>query len=94
MLSWLQGRASPGEGPGPGDQRQSSRAGDQPAAGPDPPAAVWGGSGAGSGQRPPTHQHGKKSLEFIPKDRLCHLNIYPECFLCMCTKDYVCFCFF
>lgn len=69
LMSRLQGRASPGEGPDPGDQRQPSGAGDQPAAGPHPPAAARGDGGAGGGQGPPTqriitacrrHQHGKK----------------------------------
>lgn len=71
-MSRLQGRASPGEGPDPGDQRQPSGAGDQPAAGPRPPAAARRDGGAGGGQGPPTqriitacrrHQHGKKRLD-------------------------------
>lgn len=67
-VSWLQGRASPGEGPGPGDKRGSSGAGDQPAAGVDPPAAARGDGGAGGGPGPPhrrvvvTRRHGKSGI--------------------------------
>lgn len=71
-MLWLQGRTSPGERPDPGDKRQSSGAGDQPAAGPDPPAAARRDGGAGGGQGPPPQrnittcrrrEHGKKRLD-------------------------------
>lgn len=70
----LQGRASAGARPDPGDKRESSGAGDQPAAGPEPPAAAWTHGGAGSGQGQHivitarhAHHDGKNHADLIPK---------------------------